>query len=195
MKETIKAIQRKLGVGVDGVIGPETLGAICKAIGVEATGNEWPTQAEVRSGWSVFGRPGREENLVNIEPPYPLYYEGKKVQTIRVHNLIATAVKQALQEVLDHYGLEEIHRLGLDNYSGSYNYRKTTGGTSYSMHAWGIALDFAAETNAYSMHKPQATLSKPECEEWWKIWERHGAVSLGRERDVDWMHLQFARLN
>jgi hypothetical protein len=63
-----------------------------------------------------------------------------------------------------------------------------------SMHAWGIALDFAAEKNTYSMKKPQASLSKPECEMWWKIWEKHGAVSLGRELGYDWMHLQFARL-
>lgn len=193
--ETIKAIQRKVGVTADGIIGKNTLAAICKALNIEqASCSQWPTQAEVRSGWSVFGKPGHEENLVNIEPPYPLYYEGTKVKTIRVHSLIANAVKQALREVLDHYGIDEIRRLGLDQYSGSYNYRKTTSGSSYSMHAWGIALDFAAEKNAYSTHKPHASLSIPDCEKWWEIWESHGAVSLGRERDVDWMHLQFARL-
>lgn len=193
--ETIKAIQKKVGVTADGIIGKNTLAAICRALGIEqASCSQWPTQAEVRSWWSVFGKPGHEENLVNIEPPYPLYYEGRQVKTIRVHSLIATAVKQALQEVLDHYGIDEIRRLGLDQYSGSYNFRKTTGGSSYSMHAWGIALDFAAEKNAYSTHKPKASLSIPDCEKWWEIWESHGAVSLGRERDIDWMHLQFARL-
>jgi hypothetical protein len=63
------------------------------------------------------------------------------------------------------------------------------------MHAWGIALDFAPATNAYSMRAPEASLSRPECEAWWEIWERHGAVSLGRKRNYDWMHLQFARLS
>lgn len=194
MKETIKAIQRKVGVTADGIIGPNTLAAICSALHIELPVS-WPNQSEVRSGKSIFGKVGCESSLVSIEPPYPLYYEGKRCKTIRVHQLIADHVIAALQEVLDHYGLDAIHALGLDQYSGSYNFRKTTGGGSYSMHAWGIALDFAAEKNAYNTHKPHASLSKPECDAWWNIWEKHGAVSLGRERDVDWMHLQFARLS
>ncbi len=196
MKETIKAIQRKVGVTADGIIGKNTLAALCKALGIEEAQQTLviPTQAEVRSGRSIFGHVGCEENLVNIEPPYPLYYEGTKVKTIRVHKLIAEPVRNALKEVLDRYGVDAIHRLGLDQYSGSYNYRRTTSGASYSMHAWGIALDFAAEDNAYHMHRPHASLSSPECSAWWEIWEKHGAVSLGRERDVDWMHLQFAKL-
>ena len=111
-----------------------------------------------------------------------------------VHKLIADRVQKALSEILAYYGIEKIKKLGLDQYSGSYNYRKTSTGSAMSMHAWGIALDFAAEKNTYSMKKPQASLSKPECEMWWKIWEKHGAVSLGRECNYDWMHLQFAKL-
>lgn len=193
--QKIKLIQKKVGVTADGIIGPKTLEAICKALNIEEpVCTKWPTQAEVRSGKSMFGKVGQEGNLENIVPPYPLYYEGTQVKTIRVHKLIASAVKNALQDVLDYYGLEAIRKLGLDQYSGSYNYRKTTSGASYSMHAWGIALDFAAEKNAYSTHKPKASLSVPACDKWWEIWESYGAVSLGRERDVDWMHLQFARL-
>lgn len=194
MTETIKLVQKKLGVTVDGIAGKKTWAAICKALGVSTTTNNLPTQAVVRKGTSIFGKPGDESNLVNITPPYPLYYCGKGVKTIRVHKAIADRVEAALTEILAHYGLAEIKRLGLDQYSGSYNYRKSTGGSSLSMHAWGIALDFAAEKNTYSMKKPQASLSHPDCEMWWKIWEKHGAVSLGREKNYDWMHLQFARL-
>ncbi len=194
MKEIIKLIQKKIGVTADGIIGPNTLNALCSALHIDLP-ISWPTQAEVRSGKSIFGKPGCEENLVSITPPYPLYYEGKRCKTIRVHKLIAEHVLQALQEVLDYYGIDTIQALGLDRYSGSYNFRKTTSGSYYSMHAWGIALDFCAETNAYDMKKPAATLSYPQCEKWWDIWEKHGAVSLGRQRNVDWMHLQFARLS
>lgn len=195
MKETIKAVQKKLGVTVDGIAGKNTWAAIAKALGViTPTTSNMPTQAVVRSGVSIFGKPGDESNLVNIKPAYQLYYCGKPVKTIRVHKLIADRVESALKEILAHYGLAEIKRLGLDQYSGSYNYRKSTGGSSLSMHAWGIALDFAAEKNTYAMKKPQASLSHPDCEMWWKIWEKHGAVSLGRECNYDWMHLQFARL-
>lgn len=193
MKTLIRSIQKEVGVAADGIVGIHTLRAICKRLGV-AERPLWPTQAEVRKGRSVFGSPGREEELVSVLPAYQLYYEGAPVRSIRVHRLIATHVQQALAEVLEHYGEEEIERLGLNQYGGSYNYRPTASGNALSMHAWGIALDFAPRSNAYALKSPRATLSHPDCEAWWQIWERHGAVSLGRERNYDWMHLQFARL-
>lgn len=103
-------------------------------------------------------------------------------------------MQAALEEVLVHYGQEEIHRLGLDLYGGSYQYRSTSTGSALSMHAWGIALDFSPSANALHYKAPRASLSHPDCRKWWEIWEKYGAVSLGRECDYDWMHLQFARL-
>ena len=197
MTNTIKAVQKKLGVTVDGIAGKNTWAAIAKALGISTvttSANTLPTQAQVRKGTSIFGKAGDESNLVNVKPPYQLYYCGKPVKTIRVHKLIADRVQAALKEILAHYGIEKIKVLGLDQYSGSYNYRNSTNSNSMSMHAWGIALDFAAAKNTYGMKKPQASLSKPECEMWWKIWEKHGAVSLGRQCNYDWMHLQFAKL-
>lgn len=187
-------IQQKIGVPADGIIGPRTLEALSKALGLPDI-PQWPTQAEVRRGTSMFGKPGEESALVSLVPPYSLLYEGNALRSIRVHRLIATHVQEALREVLAHYGSERIHTLGLDLYGGSYNYRSTAGGKSLSMHAWGIALDFAPESNSYALKKPRATLSSPECDAWWQIWESHGAVSLGRARNYDWMHLQFARLD
>ena len=194
MKTSIRNIQQHLGITADGIIGPLTLRAISSALGVQEIPT-WPSQAEVRSGSSVFGAPGKEESLVSIIPAYQLYFEGKPVRSIRVHKLIATHVKQALSEVLEHYGSDAIHRLGFDDYGGSYNYRPTATGKSLSMHAWGIALDFAPRANAYALKSPRASLSHPDCEPWWQIWEKHGAVSLGRQRNYDWMHIQFAGLS
>ncbi|MBR3903856.1 MAG: M15 family metallopeptidase [Akkermansia sp.] len=193
MKTSIRLIQQHLGVNPDGIIGPQTLRAITTALGIREIPT-WPTQAEVRRGDSIFGAPGREEELVNILPAYQLFYEGSPVRSIRVHHLIASHVQQALREVLEHYGVDEIRRLGLDQYGGSYNYRPTTTGNALSMHAWGVALDFAPRSNGLKMKSPRATLSHPDCVAWWEIWERHGATSLGRARNYDWMHLQFARL-
>jgi hypothetical protein len=186
---TLRVVQKRVGAAVDGIFGPETANKIYAALGLG-----WPSQADVRSGKSIYGKAGDESNLVNITPPYTLYYEGKPLKTIRVHKLVANAVREALEEVLEYYGVERIHELGLDDYSGSYNYRATASGKSLSMHAWGIALDFAANKNAYATKKPHASLSKPECDKWWEIWEAHGATSLGRSRNYDWMHLQFASL-
>ena len=36
--------------------------------------------------------------------------------------------------------------------------------------------------------------NKADYDKWWEFWEEEGAVSLGRARDFDWMHVQFARL-
>lgn len=193
MKNSIRRIQEHLGEKPDGIIGPRTLRAICSALGLAAVPS-WPTQSSVRKGGSIFGAPGCEDALESLIPAYPLYYEGKPVRSIRVHRLVAPHVKAALEEVLAHYGLQEIRRLGLDQYGGSYHYRPTHSGKSLSMHAWGIALDFAPRSNGYALKAPRATLSHPDCERWWQIWERHGAVSLGRQRNYDWMHLQFAAL-
>ncbi len=193
MKNSIRRIQHHLGVETDGILGPRTLTALNKALGLVAP-PEWPTQAEVRLGTSPFGLPGNEALLTSIAPAYPLLYEGKPVRSIRVHERIARHVQDALAEVLAHYGQKEIHRLGLDQYGGSYNYRSTSTGSALSMHAWGIALDFAPQSNAYATRAPRATLSHPDCNAWWDIWESHGAVSLGRECGYDWMHVQFARL-
>ena len=193
MKEKIKEIQRKLGVEADGVIGPVTVAAMMKELGLPEGGGSWPTQKEVRSGKSIFGAPG-SKRLVRIVPPYPLYYDGGKVSSLAVHELVADDVVEALQEVLDVYGYARIKELGLDQYGGCYNYRKTTGGSTLSMHAWGIALDFCPEGNGMNDRAPEASLSREECRAWWDIWERHGAVSMGRAKGWDWMHVQFARL-
>ncbi len=193
MNASLRRIQKKIGVAADGILGPQTLTALHKALGI-AVPPVWPTQAEVRRGTSLFGAPGNEGVLTSIVPAYPLLYEGQPVRSIRVHELIARHVQEALREVLAHYGQEEIHRLGLDVYGGSYAYRNTSKGNSLSLHAWGIALDFAPESNAYATRAPRATLSHADCAAWWDIWEAHGAVSLGRECGYDWMHLQFARL-
>ena len=194
MKTSIKRIQQHLGLHADGIVGPQTLRAITSALHIPEIPS-WPTQQAVRSGTSIFGPPGREENLVSIIPAYPLIYEGKTVRSIRVHRLLAQHVKQALHEVLGHYGEAEIRRLGLNLYGGCYNFRPTATGRSLSMHAWGIALDFSPAANAYALKAPRASLSHADCTAWWQIWENHGAVSLGRERNFDWMHLQFAQLN
>ena len=192
--QEFKPVQRALGLKADGLPGPKTLAAVA----LKLRRHEIWAASQAAVNVTPDGIPGpataRGNNLVSIVPPYPLYYAGRPVKTIRVQQAIAQDVQAALAEVLAAYGLDRIRALHLDQYGGSYNDRSTAGGKSKSMHAWGIALDFDPERNSYSSKAPYAGLSRPECEEWWRIWEAHGAVSLGRERNYDWMHLQFARL-
>jgi len=68
------------------------------------------------------------------------------------------------------------------------------------MHSWAIAFDFDPENNGYRSSKnprdghPKAEFSDPVYDRWFQMWEAEGAISLGRERDYDWMHILFARL-
>lgn len=193
----IRDIQAALGVRVDGIMGAVTKRALAERLGVDmaAVVPMWPTQAEVRRGDSMFGAATKVEGkLVPVVPPYPVYYDGKPVKSIRCHQAVAPYLRRILEDVLAAYGEEKIHELGLDRYGGCYNDRSVRGGSALSMHAFGIAFDWAPESNALKQDRKTATLARRECETWWKIWEKYGATSLGRARDYDWMHVQFARL-
>jgi hypothetical protein len=62
------------------------------------------------------------------------------------------------------------------------------------MHSWGIAFDFDANRNQLRWGKDKAAFGKPAYKAWFEAWESEGAISLGRERNYDFMHTQFARL-
>jgi len=68
------------------------------------------------------------------------------------------------------------------------------GGSSWSVHSWGAAIDFDPDRNSLHASKAFARLAKPDADEFWRIWESEGWVSLGRAKNYDWMHIQAARL-
>ncbi len=88
-----------------------------------------------------------------------------------------------------------MQRLRLDLFGGCLNVRKMRGGSSYSMHSWGIAVDLDPIRNKFRWDSRRASFARKEYLPFWEIVENHGATSLGLERDFDWMHFQFARLN
>lgn len=203
-------IQRAVGTEPDGLPGNNTIHAIKVALGLLPEGADnakgWKavivTQADVRTGRSVYGRAGDESYLVSVPLPanYPLTYEGKAVRSIRVHGLVADRVESALKEVADFYERKygnlieaQMKAPAIYVYGGSYNDRSTVGGGVKSIHAWGLALDFDPGENWYSRKKVAgARLARVEYEAFFDIWEAHGFYSLGRRSDVDWMHIQAA---
>lgn len=195
LDQLTQSIQRKVGTRADGVYGLATARAVADALGIDPppppTSAQWPrdTTEEMLAFYGPIG-----EGHAPIVPPYPLKYEGKILKTITVHQKIAGPVLLVLNAVLDHYGLDEIKRLHLDRFDGCYNPRRKIGGTSWSVHAYAAALDFDADNNQLKQDHNTALFANPEYEAWWRAWENVGAVSLGRERDFDWMHVQFATL-
>lgn len=149
----------------------------------------WPRQAFVPT---FYGKMGTRQTL--IKPPYKCFYDGQLVKGISLHEKVAPSAARVLAKVLEIYGLDRIKELKLNQYSGSLNVRKMRGGSLWSMHSWGIAIDWDAGDNQLNWDHTRALFAKPEYVPWWEAWEAEGWISLGRERDYDWMHVQAARL-
>lgn len=96
--------------------------------------------------------------------------------------------------VLNSYGLDEIKRLRLDKWGGCYNIREIRGGNKMSMYSWGIVVDYDPVRNKLKWGGDKATFAKREYDNWWKCWEDEGWLSLGRQRNFDWMHVQASTL-
>ena len=70
MKKYWKLIQQHLGVDADGIPGPKTALALLEKLDIRQPEHSWPSQEDVRSGKSVFGRAGDESNMTSIKLPY-----------------------------------------------------------------------------------------------------------------------------
>lgn len=157
-----------------------------------ASTTKWPTQANVPSFYGAVGT-----NQTTIELPYAMalaWDKGTIVRKMTLHKKVAASALKALEEVAQVYSEADRVSLGLNLFGGSLNVRKMRGGSSWSMHSWGIAIDFDPERNALNTHAPQARLSHADALPFWLAWERQGWLSLGRARNYDWMHVQAARL-
>ncbi len=159
----------------------------------EVNPNRWPPETRLRD---VFGPPG-EAPLVIVPCPWRLRLSWDPetvVSGISCHERVSESLQRVLQQVYDHYGEDRLYTLGLDRYGGCFNRRRKRGGTSWSTHAWGIAIDWDPDRNKLRWARDRARLARPEYDAWWGIWEEEGWVSLGRSRNFDWMHVQAAKL-
>jgi len=89
------------------------------------------------------------------------------------------------------YGYDKLKELGIDLFGGCFNYRKMRGGSSYSVHAWGLAIDLDPARNTLNETSKTARFARPEYKALIDIFYKHGFVSLGREANYDWMHFQW----
>ena len=159
--------------------------------------NSIPTQSQVQS---VYGKPGPqiESRLKLIQLPFKLridYNLRQKTNKIRVHRDCAPQLEAALIAIRAHYGDDEMHRLGIDRYAGAYNHRKMRGGTKWSMHAYGCAIDFYAEFNGLRMKCPEALFCRPDYKTFLDIMQDHEWLPALRLWGKDAMHFQRARLS
>lgn len=209
--DALKAFEAKHGFTVDGVADPavvQALRASASAVppavmiaipnrDVEhdtpiAIPNNWPRQSGVPAFYGAVGT-----GQTQIEIPFDMYLawdKGARIRKMTLHNKVAASAKRVFEKVAATYSSAERKAIGIDLFGGSLNVRKMRGGNAYSMHSWGIAIDFDPERNGLHVNAPAARLSNADALPFWKAWEEEGWLSLGRARNFDWMHVQAARL-
>lgn len=144
-----------------------------------------------------YGQPGDLDNFTVIDLPYPMRiaWDTKTVvKRMQCHKLAAEPFKAVFRDLLAHYGLPELQRLGIDLFGGCVNVRKMRGSTTkWSRHAWGIAIDLDPARNGLKTKAPVAQFSKPEYKAMTDIFYKHGFIGLGREQNRDFMHFELSK--
>ena len=149
-----------------------------------------------------FGKPGTS-GLVRMTFPGKMRYAGKIVRTTRVHKKAKASFEYYMEKDLEHYGQDELDRLGLTNFSGCYNFRSMRGGKAFSTHSWAIASDTDAGNNRMRFGRDQAKFARVSYQAHWNHVYEAGFKGLGftgakvgglpTKQSYDWMHIQLTQ--
>lgn len=151
----------------------------------------WPRQSGMLK---FYGKPGTGH--VRMPLPYPMRLAwdlSTEVNSITIHGKCAASATRVFEAVLATYGLKELRKLNLDRFGGCYANRPMRGGVNLSTHAYAAALDIDPEHNQLRWGRDRAAMARPECAPFVQAWQAEGWLSLGAERNYDWMHFQAAR--
>lgn len=143
-----------------------------------------------------YGEPCDTKNHTVITLPFPMRVAwdlNTSVRKITVHKLIAQNMLGAFNDIFAHYGYDKIKELGIDLFGGVYNCRKMRGGTTMSKHAWAVAIDIDPARNTLHETHKTARFARPEYKPMIDAFYKNGFISLGREKDYDWMHFEIAK--
>lgn len=192
-RETLK-FQVKNGLKADGVVGPKTWKFVTSVSNNTPLSSKWPKQGYTTM-CNFYGPVG--ENQTSLELPYSMRLAWDKNVTVRkitCHQKCAKSFYSVFEKTLKHYGESEIKKLRLDLFGGCLNVRRMRNGSAYSIHSWGAAIDLDPDNNQLKWGRDKATLAKAVYDPFWKFVKEEGGTSLGKERNFDWMHFQFAYL-
>lgn len=150
------------------------------------------TTAQITKKYGIPNETGKGY-LKKITLPYPMrlaWDKDTEVKTMMCHNLVAENFTAVFNELLKEYGYKKIVELGIDLFGGCFNYRKMRGGSAWSTHSWGIAIDLDPARNTLKETSKTARFARPEYKLMIDIFYKHGFESLGRDKNYDWMHFQ-----
>jgi len=192
-RETLK-FQAKNGLKPDGIVGPKTWAFVTTVSENTPLSQRWPKQ-DYTSMVNFYGPVG--ENQTQLDVPYKLklaWAPSTTLKRVTCHQKVAKSLYTIFENTLKTYGEKEISKLRLDIFGGILNVRKMRGGSSWSTHSWGAAMDLDPDNNQLRWGKDKASFAKPVYNDFWKIVEAEGWVSLLKERNMDAMHIQAAKL-
>lgn len=165
-------------------------------------GTPWNSQGKLDQKWY-------NENIITLTLPYPMRIAWAPATTIKkipIHKKCAESLEKILKEIwnqarimvkeqhgydhdsafYDKKTLELIKKLNLDQFGGTFNFRKIHGSTKFSGHSWGASIDLDPTNNAQGDQTPAMPM--------WvvKIFEDEGWVWGGRwtGKKKDGMHMQ-----
>lgn len=180
-------MQSKIGVEADGFWGPKSISACKQHLkNLMPKDNPWP-KSDQSSLREFYGIPGDEDNLVTITFPYPMFYGGKPSSKTRVHKKCADSLLRVLNGIKDLIATNPSIKSDAEDYGGCFNFRLKRGGSTYSLHAWGAAIDLDDDDNTFKDGWPmKADMPLEIMEEFAK----EGWVSAGAFWGYDAMHFQ-----
>jgi hypothetical protein len=160
--------------------------------------NGFPAEADIEAAFGPRGHPGGPVpvTIVAVACPWPLrlsYSRNRILDHLRVHERCADSLSRILARVLSAYGPARIAELGLDLLSCDYEARHQRGGSAWSLHAWGAAIDWDDTGNPLQAGRDTARFAGTDYLAWWRLWEEEGWTSQGRVRNFEWGHVQAAR--
>lgn len=132
-------------------------------------------------------------DLARAKCPFPMVIAWDKNHTLdsfMCHKRIKDNIEAALDCILQEYGIDRIIELNLNQFGGCHNDRKMRGGSKWSSHAWGIAIDIDPKHNGLRTKAPKAAFSRPEYDPFMDIMYEHNFINYGIEKDYDWMHFE-----
>ena len=185
--DQIKAMQRRINVMPDGFWGPKSQTACREHLRkLMPDINPWPS-ANSDSLRKFYGAPGDESQLTTFPPPFPMYYDGKLIRAVRCHKKVAPSLERILTRIGKLLPSNPEIRDEAEDYGGCFNFRLKRGGSSYSLHAYGAAIDLDADDNTFRDSWPmQSDMPLEIMEEF----AREGWISGGAFWGYDAMHFQ-----
>jgi hypothetical protein len=188
-RNQIAELQERVGTEPDGFWGPKSAAA-CQRYLRRLMPDPHPWPASSRAALVAFyGDPGRDEiarRLVPIDVTgLGVQFGGQGVSWIMVHERCERSLRAVLVELAGgpHAGL-------LERYAGVYNHRPMRGGSNWSLHAYGAAIDLDPGRNGLNTHWPtRATMPLDVME----VFARAGWLPAGAFWARDAMHFQATR--